>query len=212
MPLYQDLKCNESTRLLIWKITESVEDVLEQVELKPKSQLRLDGMKSVLHQRAFLSVRMLLKEVGLNDFDLHYTKTGKPYLDHGKHISITHSHQFAAIIISDSEIGIDIEMQREKIQRIASKFIESENSYLNPEATKEYIKKLTVIWGVKEAIFKIKNEKGISFKDHIEVDSFLLTKKETLAFLKFNGITERFRIHFFEIEDCTLVYAFPCPN
>ena len=209
MPLYKTIDCNEDTQLLIWKITESLDELVSEVKMKPKTQLRFDNMKSTLHKRAFLTVRMLLKEIGLTDVDLHYDSSGKPYLDNGKHISITHSHQFSAIIISDHYIGIDIEMQREKIQRIADKFVTKEFEYLDPKNEREYIKKLTVIWGAKEAIFKIRNEKGISFKDHIEVDSFQLNENSTDAVLNFNNLSIKYHIDFSEIEDCTLVYAYP---
>ncbi len=56
------------------------------------------------------------------------------------HISITHSHDFSAIIISDETVGIDIELQREKIIRIADKFCDSEFQFLNLDS-EEYIQK-----------------------------------------------------------------------
>jgi phosphopantetheinyl transferase len=62
-------------------------------------------------------VRKLLQEASYNDFDLSYDELGKPHLKDGKHISITHSYQFSAIIISDQTVGIDIELQREKITK-----------------------------------------------------------------------------------------------
>ena len=169
--------------------------------------MRLDGMKSEMHQRAFLSVRKLLQGTGYTDLDLYYDEFGKPHLQGEKHISITHSHNFSAIIISDETVGIDIELQRDKITRIADKFCDSEFEFLDMDS-KNYIEKLTVIWGAKEAIFKIRNEKGISFKDHIKVNSFELEIKQTIAELHFNNLMKYFKIHFEEIEDFTLVYAF----
>lgn len=164
-------------------------------------------MKSEMHQRAFLSVRKLLQETGHTDLDLYYDEFGKPHLQGEKHISITHSHNFSAIIISDETVGIDIELQRDKITRIADKFCDSEFQFLD-KYCEEYIRKLTVIWGAKESIFKIRNEKGISFKDHIDVDEFRINAKQTAAKLHFNNLVKDFKIHFEEIEDFTLVYAF----
>ena len=64
-------------------------------------------------------------------------------------------------------------------------------------------------WGAKEAIFKIKNEKGISFKDHIQVTPFKLNETPTLANLNYGGVEEKFTIHFSELDtNFTLVYAF----
>ena len=174
MPLFKTINVSPTTQILVWKVTESFEELSGKVVLKEKTQDRLNGMKSELHQRAFLSVRMLLQEIGFADKNLYYDEFGKPHLDCHSHISITHSHYFAAIIVSDQTVGIDMELQREKIIRIADKFIDYEFGYLQTEPIEEYIKKLTVIWGAKEAIFKIRNEKGISFKDHILVKPFSL--------------------------------------
>lgn len=209
MPLYKTINYNSTTKILVWEITESLEELLGNVVLKEKTQLRLNRMKSEIHQRAFLSVRMLLQESGFNDFDLHYDEFGKPYLSCHHHISITHSHQFSAIIISEETVGIDIELQREKIIRIADKFVNiAELDRLKSFDTEDYIRKLTVKWGAKEAIFKIRNEKGISFKDHIQVNSFEIQDKKTFAQLHFEGIAQEFKIVFEEFENFTLVYAF----
>lgn len=209
MPLYKTINHNSTTQILVWEITESLDELLSNVVLKEKTQVRLNKMKSQMHQRAFLSVRMLLKEAGYTDFELHYDENGKPYFLDGKHVSITHSHHFSAIIISDETVGIDIEMQREKIIRIADKFVNyKELNRLKGFDTEDYIKKLTVKWGAKEAIFKIRNEKGISFKDHIRVNSFEIIEKETIAQLHFEGIVKEFKIIFEEFENFTLVCAF----
>jgi 4'-phosphopantetheinyl transferase len=214
MPLFQTIQFNETTKILIWEITESFEELVSKVTLKEKTQKRLDGMKSQMHQRAFLSVRMLIQEMGFTDKDLHYDEFGKPYFDCCNYISITHSYHFAAIIISHETVGIDMELQREKIIRIADKFTDYECSYLQPDLTEEYVKKLTVIWGAKEAIFKIRNEKGISFKDHICVDDFSLDSPQTQASLHFDDLVKDFDVHYEDIQsdnfegNFTLVYAF----
>jgi len=207
MPLYKKIEFNPATTIYVWKITEPLEQLFQEVSLNPKCQSRIQGMKSELHQRGFLSVRKLLNEAGYTDFDLYYDEFGKPHLQDGKHISITHSYQFSSIIISDGIVGIDIELQREKIIRIADKFCDSEFEYLDREKTAEYIKKLTVIWGAKEAIFKIRNEKGISFKDHIAVDEFDLNQTQATTNLHFGGLHKVFNIYFEELEGFTLVYA-----
>lgn len=207
MPLFKTIKFNSTTKILVWRVTESYAELVEQVVLNDSNRIRLEGMKSEMHQRAFLSVRMLLQETGHTDLDLYYDEFGKPHLHGEKHISITHSHNFSAIIISDETVGIDIELQRDKITRIADKFCDSEFQFLDLDSD-EYIKKLTVIWGVKEAIFKIRNEKGISFKNHIRVCDFDLESEQTTAELHFNNLVKDFNIHFEEIEGFTLVYAF----
>ena len=208
MPLFKTIQFNSTTQILVWKITESYEELFDTVALNDKNSIRLGGMKSQMHQRAFLSVRKLLQLAGYSDFDLYYDEFGKPHLIDSKYISITHSHDFSAIIVSDEAVGIDIELQRNKIIKIADKFCNTEFQFLNPNDQPEFIRKLTVIWGAKEAIFKIRNEKGISFKNHIQVISFDLEKKETIVELHFNNLVKDFKMYFEEFEGFTLVYAF----
>ncbi len=208
MPLLKTINCNPTTEILLWKITESLAELSAEVTLNPKNQERFNGMKSELHQRAFLSVRKLLQLKGYTDFDLEYDQFGKPHLKDGKHISISHSHEFATVIISDEITGIDIELQRDKIIRIAPKFAEKELEFLDEENQQECIRKLTVIWGVKESIFKIRNEAGISFKDHIHVQPFEIGEQSGIADLHFQNKSIQFRYHFIEIDHFILVYAF----
>ena len=211
MPLHKTINFSRSvgttTEILLWKITEPLAELYAEVTLNPKNQARFNGMKSELHQRAFLSVRKLLQLKGYTDFDLEYDQYGKPNLKDGKHISISHSHEYATLIISDEITGIDIEMQREKIIKIAPKFAEKELEFLEKE-NQDYIRKLTVIWGVKESIFKIRNEAGISFKDHIHVLPFEIDAQSGTANLDFQNKAIQFKYHFIEIDNFTLVYAF----
>lgn len=213
MPLYKTINFSRSvgttTQILVWKITESYEQLFAEVQLNERSLFRLNGMKSQLHQRAFLSVRKLLQQAGYSDFDLYYDESGKPQLMDQKHVSISHSHNFSTLIISDQKAGIDIELQRDKIIRIADKFVNNKDSLRFEDTnTQDYIKKLTVKWGAKEAIFKIRNEPGISFKDHIWVNSFEIQDHETTAILEMENLKQHFAVYFKEFEGFTLVYAF----
>jgi 4'-phosphopantetheinyl transferase len=207
MPLHKTINFDISTQIFVWKITESYEQLFNEVALKDSNLRRLGGMKSQLHQRGFLSVRELLQEAGYNDFDLYYDDFGKPHLKDGKHISITHSYQFSAIIVSNQRVGIDIELQREKIIKIASKFNDDDHRFLKKDKKEDYIRKLTVIWGAKESIFKIRNERGISFKEHIKVRAFEMEDTLAVAELHFDDIVKDFEIYFEEIENFILVYA-----
>ena len=58
MPLYKTITVNDFTKVLIWKIQESLEDLTLDIELTENSQSRLASMKSMLHQKGFLSIRV----------------------------------------------------------------------------------------------------------------------------------------------------------
>ncbi len=208
MPLYKTLHPNSQTTVKIWKITESYDDLMQGIDLKPKSLQRVLGMKSELHQRGFLSVRHLLKEFGYTDVELHYDNNGKPYLNDGNYISITHSFIFSAIIVSDNKVGIDIEKQREKIVRIANRFVDYEDQYLNNEDL-GCVKKLTVIWCIKESLYKLFATPGLSFKQHTLVIPFTLKDKSTMAWIDYENKKQRFTANYLEFEGFTCAYVMP---
>ncbi|TXE15809.1 4'-phosphopantetheinyl transferase superfamily protein [Psychroserpens burtonensis] len=206
MPLYKTIQPNSQTTVKIWKITESFDDLMAPLDLKENSLERVLGMKSELHQRGFLSVRHILRDFGYTDQDLYYDDRGKPHLKDGKHISITHSFTFSGVIISTSEVGIDIEKQRHKIAIIARKFVHYEFNYLF-ETDVDYIKKLTVIWGIKESLYKLFATPGMLFREHFLVIPFMLKDGETVAWIDYQDKKYRYNTHFLEFEGFSCAFV-----
>jgi phosphopantetheinyl transferase len=225
MPLYKIIKINEMTTAYFWHITEDVTSLFRAVSLNESSQKRLDGMKSESHQKGFLAVRMLLQYLDFSDNDLTYDTAGKPHLQVKRqklkdkssesvtnypssitqHISISHSHDFSCICISDEVIGIDIELIKEKSLKIASRFMDV--THLQGLSIADQIIKTTIVWGIKESIFKIKNEKGISFPEHIFEDTFDIEAGNCAAELHFNNQIEKFYVQFHLIEGYVFVFS-----
>jgi len=206
MTFYKSIAIKPNTDIYLWKITEDFNTLFRQVQLKDVSLARLEKMKSESHQKGFLAVRMLLQHVGHSDLDLYYDAFGKPHLKSEKHISISHSHEFSAIVISDKKIGIDLEKLKDKTLKIAPRYMDI--SHLEELSEEEKIVKATIVWGIKETIFKIKNESGISFPEHIFESPFNLEDKKAKAQLKFNNKIEDYTIVFDYIEDYIFVCAF----
>ena len=207
MPLYKTITPHSSILIHIWKIEESESQLSEGIALTDPCQRRMLGMKSELHRRGFLSIRHLMAQAGYQDADMYYDDSGKPHLNDGKHISITHSNHFTGIIISDQkEVGIDIERQREKILRIAHKFtpIEEYSTIANTDAL---IRKLTIVWGCKESLYKIYAQEGLSFLHHIDIADFSLEDKTTTGEILYKGKPTNYDIEFLEFEGFTCVYA-----
>ncbi len=223
MPLLKIIALNDYTQLLVWKITETFDELFHSVALKDISLARVDSMKAESHQKGFLSVRRLLMEAGYTDFDLYYDEFGKPHLEAGsgkqeatsishlpspisRHISISHSHDFSVIVLSDVNIGADLEILKDKTLKLAPRFMDV--SHLENLSKEDELIKATVVWGIKEAVFKLKNEIGISFKDHIFEDDFNIADKKCGVELRFNNKKERFDIVFDFIENYVFVCAF----
>lgn len=207
MPLYRTIKINNASQLLIWKVEETFEELLNNITLTEQNQKRVNGMKSELHRRAFIAVRQLCKLVGYEDKDVIYDQYGKPHLKDGKFISISHSFNFCGLIIStENPVGIDIEKQRDKIIKIAHKFTPIEE-YKNI-SQKDLVRKLTVVWGAKESLYKIYGKKQLLFKEHIHIDEFQVKDAKTTGDIRFENQNSTYFINFFEFENFTCVYAF----
>jgi len=207
VPLYKTLTVDSHTQVLIWKVTEPEVELAGKIELTPICQDRVDGMKSELHRRAFLSIRHLLAEIGYSDKDLFYDEIGKPHLQDGNFISITHSGNFTGIIFSRKhKVGIDIEKQRDKILRIDNKFTPL-REYRTLANTEAVVRKLTIVWGAKESLYKIYAQPGLSFLKHIDVRDFLFDNAKTTALINYKGDKSEYAVDFIEFEDFTCVYA-----
>ncbi|RMB63467.1 4'-phosphopantetheinyl transferase superfamily protein [Dokdonia sinensis] len=214
MPLHKTITVSPTTKVYIWKIEEDINTLKSTLSLAQGQtkiltdhcQNRLDSMKSELHQRGFMSIRHLLAEAGYTDFDLYYNDQGKPHLKDGKHISITHSYNFSAIIVSDHPVGIDIEKQRDKILRIAQKFTPIEE-YYTLTSSEARVRKLTIVWGAKESIYKLYAQEGLSFLKHIYVEDFSFDDSKTTAQVEYNSVQSHYNVDFLEFEGFTCVYA-----
>jgi len=207
VPLFKSLSSNKSPqeyKIVVWRISEEEQELKEGLELSSHSQTRLSQMKSASQRSAFLAVRQLIQLLGYSDHQLSYNENGKPFLEGVESVSISHTTQYAAVAVGyNCHMGVDIERHREQIERIAPKFC-------GPGAVRELtdrterIEKLTAIWGAKEAVYKIVDRPGLSFRQDIRIDDFVMLSKHSSAWTD----TERFHFSFDSFDHHTLVYAY----
>ena len=165
MPIIDDVSLLPKTRVVIWEINESVNDLKSNVVLSNDSLKLLNQKKSEIHKKQFLAIRNIFNFLCIDEKDLRYVKSGKPIFLNKKKISISHSGNYAALIISENNVGIDIEIINDKALKLKSKFLETELNYpleLNKETSLVY-------WNIKESIFKAVDKAGIDFKKNILV-------------------------------------------
>lgn len=168
MPLYRDFSDDDAT-ILIWKYEDGEKlDADELLEPENAEKVKDYHPKKLLE---VLMVRKLLKTVKPGSKILYRER--EPYLSPADaEISITHSFPFAAIAISKNKIGIDIEKFNPKILRVIDKFTyENERGFIPFDNEVTFF---TIIWSVKESMYKIHHSKHWSLKKHYEVKPFEL--------------------------------------
>ncbi len=182
MPLAYIKEINPQTFIGLWRIEETPDVLEKQLHLKAHELqvLRsLQGNKRNLH---WLATRVLLRKMLNTDdyIDCQPDENGKPFLLNLPHqISLSHSYDYAAVMISEnSRVGIDIEIMKEKINRVKHKFLnDDELSFIDNKNTIEH---LYVCWCAKEALYKLNGKKETSFKDNISLQPFAYSINGTI--------------------------------
>ena len=147
----------------LWEINESLQDLESKVVLGEYSLKLLNQKKSEIQKKQFLAIRNIFKLLSIEDKEVKYDKAGKPVFSQNKTLSISHSGNYAAVIISDQTVGIDIEKNTDKAMKIKHKFLDIELNY--PQELNNQIS--LVYWNIKESIYKAVGVTGIIFKKNI---------------------------------------------
>ncbi|MDB2366484.1 4'-phosphopantetheinyl transferase superfamily protein [Flavobacteriaceae bacterium] len=202
MPFLKEFIINDKTKIKLWKVVvgELSPNILNNDE---KKLFKLK--KSNVLKEQFLATRKIL-ELENSDCIITYDIDGKPSLNSEFNISISHSHEIAAIAISDnSKIGLDVQLKESKIFNIQNKFLnKSEKSNIGDDPTVDI---LTMVWTSKESIYKAIGLKGISFSKNIQIDKFIEKDKIGKGYY-INGTEKvKFELKFYYLDEYIMCYA-----
>ena len=169
MALFYQHTINGGTKLAIWRIEEPEEFFLEKVPLNRDVS---HPYKRLQHLAGRYLLPTLFEDFPLEEILIADTK--KPFLEDEKyHFSISHCGNYAAAIASDHQrVGIDIELVTPRIKMIGPKFLNDEEKLFLKNY--EYLPGLhleltTILWSVKESLFKWYGEGKVDFKNHIQL-------------------------------------------
>ena len=207
MPFLKEFIMNEKTKIKLWKV---MIGELNTKELNNDDKNLLKLKKSNILREQFLATRKIL-ELENSDYKITYDINGKPLLNSIYNISISHSHEIAAIAISDnSNIGLDVQLKESKIFNLQNKFLnKSEKSNIGDDPTVDI---LTMVWTSKESIYKAIGLKGISFSENIKIDK-VIEKDKTGTGYYINGTEKvKFDLQFFYVDEYTICYAYQNPK
>jgi 4'-phosphopantetheinyl transferase len=164
---------DDDTEFAIWKIEEKADELYSQLMLDDHEKAHYERLKVGKRNLHWLGTRVLLRKMLHTDeyIDCKVDAHGKPYLVNlPYHISLSHSFDYAAVMISTRPVGIDIEQVKQKVERIAHKFLSREElAFINEQ---QKINQLYVCWCAKEAVYKCYGQKEVSFADNIVLDPF----------------------------------------
>lgn len=195
MPLLSVEKINPHTTLLLWKITETEEQL--------KGQLPENVLKTIVHKNYTSSSRrievmatyaLLLSFLKIPSVVVHHKSNGQPFLD-GFYISISHTNGYACVLLSTQNmVAIDIEYHSDRIARIRSKFLRNDEAFNS-------IDQLLVVWSAKETLYKYFSADDLMF-DEMKVESI---SKSSLSMINLKT-NEKIKVFYSLTSDYVLTY------
>jgi len=201
---------DDDTEFALWKIEEEAGELYSQLQLDADEQAYFELLSNGKRHLHWLGTRVLLRKMLKTDafIDCKADEHGKPYLVNlPYHISLSHSFDYAAVMISKSRPGgIDIELIKEKVERIAGKFMSHKEMAFINDAQK--IQQLYVCWCAKEAVYKCYGQKEVSFADNIMLEPFGFEGHGVVdAHLHKGPLQLDFQVEYLQYEDYMIGYV-----
>lgn len=170
--LIKDLDDDYHSRIGIWQVTETEEELRNLTSIPTDEQEELSYIKSESLRKQKLAVRALLDAMFEEKVYLSHHDNGKPYIENNAtNISITHTEKYVAVLLNDSEeVGIDCESLDRDFSAVEKKALSDEEiEDLDDEKRNE---QLAIYWCAKEAVYKKMSQYNVDFAEQIEIDSF----------------------------------------
>lgn len=157
MPLLRIVKRDEAT-IGLWEMVDGEFDSYTDDYLRGAIGEAEKRYKSNARRMEYICERALLKDMMNGKIvKIFHNKDGKPMLNNGLNISISHTRGYIAIILSETKnVGIDIEYVSDRVEKIASRFMREDESA-------DDIMSLLVHWCAKETLYKLFSSEHLDF-------------------------------------------------
>jgi phosphopantetheinyl transferase len=205
VPLFYQQNINPDTRLAVWSITEEESFFSARVPLQ----------QNITHphkRKQHLAGRYLLPFL-FPDFphtEILVADTRKPFLPEEQyHFSISHCGDYAAAIVSAEErVGIDIEMISPRVEKIMYKFLHpDELAFVQAQPIESRVVLLTLLWSVKEAMFKWWGRGEVDFSEQLRIHAFQQQEMGAISvFFRRPDFQEQQQVHYRMYADKVLAW------
>jgi len=201
---------DEQTKLAIWKIEETADELLSRLQLDAREKAKLESLSKGKRTLHWLATRVLLRYLLKTEeyIDCPSDENGKPYLpDFPYKISLTHSYEYAGVMMStQGQCGIDLEIVKEKVLHIKEKFMKpTELSFIQGG---DNIEQLYACWCAKEAVYKLQGNKGVSFLEDMTILPFQYKPQGVMTLLlRKEGKMRAFQVYYEKFQQYMLGFV-----
>ena len=162
MPLIKDISVGKN-RLGLWKIDGSE----TRFETEFPNQATALSVRHPRTQVQRYASRLLLAEMLGEMPEVAKDEHGKPLLpNHQLNISISHTEGYAAILLGNGRLGVDVQHYKPNVLKVRDRFLDENELQMAQD-----IETTTLFWAAKEAIYKFNAKPGLDFRDPITIHS-----------------------------------------
>lgn len=210
MPLLLEKEISGNGRLALWQVEEEETFFLDSLLLDDEEEATLSDMKTH-RRREWIVSRYLLHQISQDKIRTRIQKdeAGRPHrINCNRFISLSHSKDLVAAIISDHSVGIDVQNHVERIPSIQHKFVStSETSFIEKQT--DLLAYYHILWGSKESMYKSYGKKELDFKKHMHVYPFELfdSKIEFAGKVEKNEERQFYDLYYQNINNNYLIYC-----
>lgn len=208
MSLHSIQRLSPTAVLGLWHLSETPEDLWASLPNAEAYQPLMPAKADATRQAQWLAGRRLAHSLFAElptplppETLVQNDATGRPWLlgaPADTVVSLSHSGEWAAAVLTQGgRAGVDVELIRDKAQRLAGKFL-AEDEWAHARAVTADIAADThysLLWSAKESLYKLAAQRGIIFRQQLLLHEFRLgTSGEIPATLVLGGTETRHRI------------------
>ncbi len=215
MPLHTLQRLSPTAVLGLWHLTETPAELWAALPQVATYRTLMPAAADGTRQAQWLAGRVLAHTLLPEMMDqapggavVRNDATGRPWLSgldaEFPTLSLSHSGEWVAAVVARSgRAGIDVEMIRDKAQRLASRFlsaVEYAEAGLAAQAAPTHANMhYTRLWSAKETLYKLAARRGIIFREQLLLSSFVPEESgEIPATLVWNGAQTRHCICYYQ--------------
>jgi len=208
MPICKNIVINEQCRLVLWHVTESLDELLQLVTLGEQEFAKLDSFGSISRKKEYVTTRCLVREIVGENAKIENDEQGKPYLsDADVNISITHTKSYVGILLGkDHEVALDMEYLSDRVNRIATRFLSKEEL----DNIDKHDKTLHMYqhWCAKECLIKLYGKKDVHLIDELKIFPFAPNDISFKGQVCRDDFSKSYTFLYLQLDNHLLVYCY----
>lgn len=128
--------------------------------------LSVEGITATSRRAERLAWRRALRRREGAECEVSYSEQGTPQISNSRfsHISVSHCADCVAVLLAESQCGVDVERVERNFERVASRYISPKERELSSDG-----RAAAAIWCAKEALYKMQGRAGVDFLRDMEI-------------------------------------------